>query len=146
MSRAALKGELRVEQTLLKSTNNNALKFSFSPDDAVSALLSTGRAGYMPPLAAAKEAFDDIKSHELAVVAAMQSALYGVLARFDPEALEARLTQGLLANMLPGARKARLWDSFRDLHKTITTEAEDDFQAVFGRTFAKAYKARSMKD
>ena len=146
MSRAALKGELRVEQTLLKSTNNNALKFSFSVDDAVAALLTTGRPGYMPPMAATKEAFDDIKGHELAVVAAMQSALYGLLARFAPDALEARLTQGLLANMLPGARKARLWDSFRDLHKTISAEAEDDFQAVFGRNFAKAYKAKAMKE
>ena len=146
MSRAALKGELRVEQTLLRSSNNNALKFSFSPEDAVVALLSAGRPGYMPPLAAAREAFDDIKSHEIAVVAGMQTALTSLLDRFDPDTLEARLAQGMLSSVLPAARKSRLWDSFRELHKTIKSEAEDDFQAVFGRNFAKAYTAQAKKD
>ena len=146
MSRAALKGELRVEQTLLKSSNNNALKFSFSPEDAVTALLSTGRPGYMPPLDAAKEAFDDIKMHEIAVVSGMQTALYALLDRFDPDALEARVAKDKLSSMVPAARKARLWDSFRDLHAATKADATDDFQAVFGRSFTNAYKAQVKKD
>lgn len=146
MSRAAIKGELRVEQTLMRSNNNNPLKFSFNPDEAVVALLSTGRPGYMPPVAAAKEAFDDIKSHELAMIAGMQTALLALLKRFDPDTLEARLTSSMLASVLPGARKARLWDSFRDLYKTIAAEAEDDFQAVFGKSFAKSYRAHTQRD
>lgn len=146
MSRAAVKGELRVEQTLLKSNNNNPLKFSFSTEEAMMALLQTGRPGYMPPLAAAREAFDDIKMHELAVMAGVQTALINLLHRFDPEALEVRLQQGMLVSMLPAARKARLWDRFRELYKTIATESEDDFQAVFGRGFAKAYKAQTRKE
>lgn len=146
MSRAAIKGELRVEQTMIRATNNNALKFSMTPEDAVIALMSVGRPGYMPPLAAAREAFDDLKTHELAVMAGVQTALVGLLRRFDPDALEARLAKGALSSVLPGARKARLWDSFRDTYKTIASEAEDDFQAVFGRAFAKAYMAQSRKD
>lgn len=146
MSRAAIKGELRVEQTLLKSSNNNPLKFSFSAEEAIMALLQTARPGYMPPLAAAHEAFEDIKMHELAVMAGVQTALMSLLHRFDPESLEARLQQGMLASVLPAARKARLWDQFRELYKTIASESEDDFQAVFGRGFAKAYKAQTRKD
>jgi type VI secretion system protein len=146
MSRAAIKGELRVEQTLLKPSNNNALKFSFTPEDAIIALLSAGRPGYMPPLGAVREAFDDIKTHEIAVMAGVQTALMGLLRRFDPEALEARLAQGSIASIVPAARKARLWDSFCELHRTIAGEAEDDFQAVFGRAFAKTYKQQSRKD
>jgi type VI secretion system protein len=146
MSRAALKSEMRVEHTLLKASNNNALKFSFSPEDAVISLLCAGRPGYMPPLEAAKEAFDAIKTHEIAVVSAMQTALYALLNRFDPDALEARLVKDKLAGMLPATRKARLWDSFCNLHATIKTEADDDFHALFGRTFAKAYKAQAKRD
>ncbi len=146
MSRAAIKGELRVEQTLLKSHGNNALKFSLSPDDAIAALLSAVRPGYMPPLAATREAFDDIKTHELAVMAGVQTVLTSLLHRFDPETLEAKLTQGRFAGVVPAARKARLWENFCDLYKTIASEAEDDFQAVFGRAFAKAYTAQSKKD
>ena len=146
MSRAAIKGELRVEQTLLKSQGNNALKFSLSPDDALAALLSPVRPGYMPPLAATKEAFDDIKTHELAVMAGVQTALVALLQRFDPDALDAKLAQNRLGGMLPAARKARLWENFSELYKTIASEAEDDFQAVFGRTFAKAYTAQTKKE
>lgn len=146
MSRAAIKGELRVEQTLLRSSNNNPLKFSITPEDALLALLTPGRPGYMPALAATLEAFDDIKTHELAVMAGVQTALVGLLKRFDPDALEARLAPGGLASVLPAARKARLWEAFRDTYQTIATEAEDDFQAVFGRAFAKAYMAQTRKE
>ncbi len=145
MSRAAIKGELRIEQTLLKSQNNNALKFSFSPEDAIVALLSPGRPGYMPPLAATQEAFADIKSHELAVMAGVQTALIGLLHRFDPETLESRLTDSKLSAILPAARKARLWEKFRELYATIASEADADFQAVFGRAFAKAYESQMRR-
>ena len=131
MSRATVKNELRVEQTMIRSTNNNPLKFSLTAEDALVALLSPGRPGYMPPLAAAREAFDDIRMHELAVMAGVQSALVDLLRRFDPAALEARSVQGKLDALLPAARKARLWESFQDTYKTIAAEAEDDFQSVF---------------
>ena len=146
MSRAAIKSEMRIEGTLIRSNNNNPLKFSFNPDEAVIALLGSERPGYMPPQRAAKEAFDDIKNHEVAVMAGVQTALRSLLQRFNPETLESRLAQGLLSSMLPAARKARLWENFRELHKTIAAEAQDDFQKVFGDAFAEAYQATSRKD
>ena len=145
MSRAAIKGDMRVEQTMIQARNNNALKFSVTADDAVAALLTSNRPGYMPPLAATKEAFQDLKSHELAVMAGVQTALLGLLKRFEPSALENRLTQGLLGAVLPAARKARYWESFCQVYGDIAREAEDDFQAVFGREFAKAYRAQARK-
>ncbi len=145
MSRAAIKGDMRVEQTMIQARNNNALKFSVTVDDAVSALLTSNRPGYMPPLAATKEAFQDLKSHELAVMAGVQTALLSLLKRFEPSTLESRLTQGLLGAVLPAARKARYWDSFCQVYGDIAREAEDDFQAVFGREFAKAYRAQARK-
>ena len=39
MSRAAIKNELRVEQTMMRSRDNNALKFSVTVEEAVAALL-----------------------------------------------------------------------------------------------------------
>ena len=146
MSRSAIKGEMRVEQTMIRARDNNALKFSVTVDDAVAALLSANRAGYMPPLVATKEAFNDLKSHELAVMAGVQTALMALLQRFDPTALESRLAQGLLGSVLPAARKARYWDSFRQTYGDIAREAEDDFQAVFGREFARAYTAQTRKE
>jgi type VI secretion system FHA domain protein len=146
ISRAAIKSEMRIEQTMIAAQGNNALKFSVTAEDAVAALLTPKRRGYMAPLAAAQEALSDIKDHEIAVMAGVQTALMTLLRRFDPDELEKRLSIGGLSAVLPGARKSRYWDSFRQVYGDITREAEDDFQAVFGRPFAKAYTEQSRKE
>jgi type VI secretion system FHA domain protein len=145
MSRAAIKNELRVEQTMLRARDNNALKFSITADEAVAALLLGARPGYKPPLDATKEAFKDIQSHEMAVMAGVQTALVALLKRFDPAALESRLAPGRLDSILPSARRARIWELFCTTYKDIAHEAEDDFQSVFGREFARAYDAQMKK-
>ena len=145
MSRAEIKHEMRVDQTMLRSRDNNALKFSISPDEAVLALLRPDRPGYKAPMASVEEAFDDIRLHEMAVMAGMQTGLIALMKRFDPAALEGRLQRGMLDGILPGARKARFWEAFCATYKDIAREAEDDFHAVFGRDFAKAYNAQIGK-
>ena len=145
MSRAAVKGEFGVEQTMLRPRENNALKFSVTPADAVGALLQPGRPGYMPPLRAAKEAFDDVRIHQLAVMAGVQAALFNLLKTFDPAALEARLEKGsMLASIMPGARRAKLWEAFCAKYKDIARDADSDFQAVFGEEFARAYTKQTQ--
>jgi type VI secretion system FHA domain protein len=145
MSRAEIKHEMRVEQTMMRARDNNALKFSVSPQEAVAALLLPDRPGYKAPLAAVEEAFNDIRSHEMAVMAGMQTALIALLRRFDPAALEGRLQRGMLDAVLPSARKARFWELFCATYKDIASEAQDDFQSVFGREFARAYDAQIRK-
>jgi type VI secretion system protein len=146
LSRAAIKSEMRIAQTMIRAHGNNALKFSMNADDAVVALLSARRQGYMDALPAAREALDDIKAHELAVMAGVRTALTSLLRRFDPDAVEARLGKAGLGSVMSGGRKARYWEEFRQIYATIAEEAEDDFQAVFGRSFADAYSARTRKD
>jgi len=145
ISRAAIKNEFRVEQTMLRARDNNPLKFSVTDEDAVAALLQPGRPGYKPPLASAREAFDDVRSHEMAVMAGVQTALMGLLRRFEPAALEKRLSAGMLDSILPAARRARTWELFCGTYQEIVREAEDDFQSVFGREFARAYHAQVQK-
>lgn len=145
ISRASIKNELRVEQTMLRAKDNNPLKFSVTAEDAIAALLQPTRPGYKQPLAAAQEAFDDVRSHEMAVMAGVQTALMGLLKRFEPGALEKRLEPGMLSNILPAARKARTWELFCATYKAIAAEAQEDFQSVFGREFARAYSAQVQK-
>jgi type VI secretion system FHA domain protein len=130
---------------MLRARDNNALKFAVTVEEALAALLMPGRPGYKPPLDAAREAFADVRSHEMAVMAGVQTALIGLLKRFDPQALEKRLQPGVLDNFLPGARKARYWELFCTTYSDIAREAEDDFQSVFGREFARAYDAQMRK-
>jgi type VI secretion system protein len=144
MSRAAIKNEMKIEQTTIRPRDNNPLKFSVTVDDALVALLSE-RPGYMPPVSAASEALADVKSHEIAVMVGVQTALLALLKRFDPDALEARLSQGRLGSVLPAARKARYWEAFRQMFDEIKRESEDDFQAAFGQAFTRAYIAQTRK-
>ena len=145
ISRAAIKNEFRVEQTMLRARDNNALKFSVTTEDALAALLQPDRPGYQPPVTAAQEAFDDVRGHELAVMAGVQAALMALLRRFEPGALEKRLMPGMLDNLLPAARKARTWELFCVTYKDIAHDAEGDFQSVFGREFVRAYDAQVRK-
>ena len=144
MSRAAVKSEFGLEQTMLRPRENNALKFSITPQDAIAALLQPGRPGYMEPLRATREAFDDVRVHQLAVMAGVQAALFNLLRTFDPAALETRLQKGgMIESLLPGTRRAKLWEAFVGTYKDIARDADSDFQDVFGREFARAYNEQA---
>jgi type VI secretion system protein len=146
MSRAEVKRGFGIEQTLLQARNNNALKFSVTPEDAVAAILQPSRPGYLPPLKATEEAFKDLRSHQLAVMAGVQAALSALLKRFDPAVIEAKITSGgRWGNLLPGSGKARYWEMFCATYQEIAREAEEDFQAVFGREFARAYQTQQQQ-
>jgi FHA domain-containing protein len=73
----------------------------------------------------------------------MRAALDAVLARFDPEALEQRLApKAMWDNVLPSARKARLWERYGEQYAQILREIEGDFDSLFGRAFLSAYQAQ----
>jgi type VI secretion system protein len=145
MSRAAIKREFRADQTLLRPSDNNPLKFAVTSEEAIAALLRPGRPGYLQPLAATSEAFADLKAHELAVMAGLQTALTNLLRRINPNTLEEQHRAGPVGSLLPLAHKARCWEQYRTTYKEITREAEDSFALAFGRDFARAYEQQARR-
>ncbi len=140
-ARAALKREMRAMMTMIQGRENNQLKFSPTVDAALLHLLGPAVAGFMPPAPAMRDAFDDLRAHQLGVMAGMKAALDGVLQRFDPQQLEAKLsTRSGLSGLIPATRKARLWELFQQLYGQLSTEAEEDFDALFGKAFLRAYQ------
>jgi type VI secretion system protein len=140
-ARAQIKGEFRMNQTMIKPMENNPLKFSINTEEALRQLLNPNSdSGYLSALAAFQEAHEDIEAHMMAVMVGMQAALKVVLQRFKPEILEQRLGQSALLEKLPLYRHAKTWDLFTALYQEIATEAEDDFHQLFGRTFTQAYE------
>lgn len=138
ITRAAIKGEFRIEQTMIRARGNNPLKFSANDDDALAALLGAGRRVDMSPQAAIVDALRDMRLHELATMAAMQVAVRQLLARLDPEALRQAADEGGAFMQLQ--RKARAWTAFEKLHAELSQALADDFDGVFGRAFARAYE------
>jgi FHA domain-containing protein len=145
LARAMLKRELRADVTMILAKENNPLKFSPNVEAALTHLLNPQR-GYKQPLEAVKDACNDLRSHQFAFMSGMRAALEGILHRFDPAQLEQRLKQKtVLDSVLPINRKAKLWDQFSELYGDMSKEAEEDFHALFGREFVRAYEAQIEK-
>jgi type VI secretion system FHA domain protein len=139
IARATIKSELRIETTQLRRTGNNPLKFAADDDDALAALLGAGRRGEMSPVEAVSEALRDLRLHELATFAAMQSAVHTLLAEFDPAKLRLSGERSGF-DLVPMQKKAHAWDRFEALHAKVTQALADNFDSVFGKAFARAYE------
>jgi type VI secretion system protein len=145
-ARSALKNELRVDRTIIGAADNNPVKFSTGLEDTLVALLRPPARGYMPGVEAVREAFHDVKAHELATMSGVQAALRAVLRRFDPANLKQRLDQHpTLASILPGARQSRYWAAYEQLYREVASDAENSFDGLYGREFVRAYEAQVKK-
>jgi type VI secretion system protein len=145
-ARASLKGEFRMAQTMIRPVENNPLKFAPNVEEALVLLLRSGNQAFMPADLAISESFDDLKAHQLAVMAGVQASIKHLLKRFEPAVLEARLTKPAgIGALLPGGRQAQYWTLFTQLYASISREAEDDFEELFGREFGRAYEEQSAK-
>jgi FHA domain-containing protein/type VI secretion system protein len=141
MARALTKRESHIDMTMIAPRANNPLKFFPDADSALTQMLSAQIPGYLPPLAAIAGAFDDLKAHELAVIAGMRAALAAVVQRFDPARIEQRLSEpGRLDKLLPASRKARMWDRLVELYGDLARDADEDLQRLFGEKFSGAYE------
>jgi type VI secretion system FHA domain protein len=142
-ARGIAKRELGANQTLIQMRNNNPLKFSADLNAALTQLLEPPKPGYTPSLTAVHDAFDDLRAHDVAVLAGMRAALELVLARFKPETLEAGLLdKGMWDNLRPINHKAKLWERYGEQHAEIVREIEEDFDSFFADAFIAAYEAQ----
>ena len=140
-ARAMTKRASRLEMTMIGSVANNPLKFFPDAEHALTQMLASPHPGYMAPVKAYANAYDDLKAHELAMMAGMNGALSGVLQRFDPSVIEQRLqVPGVMDKLLVSNRKAKLWDRLVALYEEMSNEADDDFQRLFGEKFGVAYE------
>lgn len=146
-SRAVAKRHMRAEGTHITPRHNNPLKFS---PDAVEALTRMLRPqptpGFLDPVAALRDAHRDLLVHQVAMVAGMRAAVFELFSRLGPEAAEA--AEGPphgLGQILPAVRDAALWQRHRQQHAMLLEHLDEDFQAVFGREFLRAYEEQSSR-
>lgn len=145
-ARAATKRELQASVTIISAKANNPLKFLNDPSAALQQMLHSRLPGFMRGDEAMRDAFEDLRAHEVGVIAGTRAALQEVLHKFSPELLDERLAKGsVLASLLPAVRKTRLWEQYLERYAEIRQEAEDDFQSIFGRAFLEAYEAETER-
>jgi FHA domain-containing protein len=146
LTRQEFKREVRAEVTMIASQANNPLKFSPTVEVALAHLLGPGVRGFMQPEAAMRDAYNDLRAHQFGVMVGMRAALAHVIARFEPEELEKKITsKSALDALFSANRKAKLWDQFVALYGGIASEAEDDFHNLFGKAFLEAYEEQMAR-
>jgi FHA domain-containing protein len=146
LTRQEFKREVRAEVTMIASQANNPLKFSPTVEVALAHLLGPGVRGFMQPEAAMRDAYNDLRAHQFGVMVGMRAALAHVIARFEPEELEKKISaKSALDALFSANRKAKLWDQFVALYGGIASEAEDDFHNLFGKAFLEAYEEQMAR-
>ncbi|WP_415897763.1 type VI secretion system-associated FHA domain protein TagH [Neptuniibacter sp. QD57_21] len=134
LSRNDVKKEFGMDVTRIGAQQNNPLKFSQNSGEAMIKLLTEAE-GYMSAHEAVKEGVVDAKAHQVAVMSGMQSAIVSMLERFRPESLEEQLTSKFVLS-----RKGKYWEMYKDAYQQLVSEAEDDFNALFGDEFTQVYQ------
>jgi type VI secretion system protein ImpI len=98
-------------QTTIQATENNPLKFSPTPEDAMRILFGPRNHSYLDAHRAFAQGFDDLKSHQLKTYMAMQHAVTMLVADLDPAEIGKDVeADGIIDKMR--SRKSRLWDAF----------------------------------
>ena len=142
-ARSEIKREFRADVTIIAPRANNPLKFLPNADGVMMQMLGQSFPGFMRPVPSMKEAYFDLQVHQLALMAGIRAAYAEALARFDPTELEKRCDAngGLLSKISTTARKAAVWDDYKQSYNAIRRHAEDDLVAFSGEAFVKAYDA-----
>ena len=142
------RGEMRKEfeaedRTMVAARDNNPLKLMSDPHEAMDFLFDPAERtdGFLDPVQAVGDACEDLRTHELALMAGMRAAIQGALRRFDPNAIERAFEKSQKGFSL-SSRKARLWEMFVVEQDKLSRDAQDDFNKVFGRDFMGAYQAQ----
>jgi type VI secretion system FHA domain protein len=140
-SRQQIKDEFRMRMTQFRPADNNPLKFSANVDDALHNLLLKRNPAYLEPVEAFEDAFDDLRNHQLAMLAGMRVAFESMLAEFDPDRLEQQFDRQLKrVPLLKSVTRLRYWDLYRDRRDEMAKDPDASFRQLFGEVFARAYE------
>ena len=145
-AREELKDQFRLRITSYAPRENNPIKFSANTEDALHNLLVKHNAAYLGPVEAFEGAFDDLRIHQMAMLAGLRAGYEAMVGAFDPDALEQKFERyakrgGILGSS--GANKQRYWDLYRDVFKEMVGDADASFRTLFGQAFAEGYEEQS---
>ncbi len=138
-NRNECKNELRLSITTTSlGVSNNPLKFSPTPEAALDTLLGHQQKGVLPPLDSMREAFANLHSHHMGLMAGARAAVRASLDKVAPQAVEARLDAN---GPVRFNRKGRLWHTLIRMHQALRDD-HDGFAALFLEDFARAYEVQ----
>ena len=140
--RSETKSEVGAKLTII-APYVNPLKFSPDVNFALQQLMASQSKGFMPPIRAIHDAFSDLISHQVGLLAGLDAAMNALIDRFSPEQLQRQLVdKGLLDSVIPFKEKAKLWDLFETKFDDIKEKAREGVDNAFRTEFVKAYEGK----
>lgn len=128
------------ERTMMGNTENNPLKFLPDAAQALEVMFLAPRPGFMDGGKGVDSALKDVRTHQMAVFAAIQPALIQLLSDISPEAIEDTAGGGVL-----GGGKRKSWDTFVERWDKKVGSHENGMLDAFLAHFAEAYVAAVKK-
>lgn len=135
-ARAEIKNTFRLPVTVIQRSENNPLKFALGTDEAIAKILSPPDPAFLTGPAAFEDAFDDIRSHQMAMLAGVRAGFDAVLRHFDPEHFD---REGESSRYGFGG-KGKHWERFREHYQSLVADPDACFRRLFGDEFARAYE------
>ncbi len=128
-------------RTMIGGIDNNPLKFIPRSDEVLEIMFARRRSGYLDARRSIEEAFRDLKTHELATYAAMQTALSRLLDELSPDAIERKVPASSFMS-----KKGRAWEAFVATWEAKENAHENGMLDIFLAYFSEAYtKATNQK-
>jgi type VI secretion system protein ImpI len=127
------------KQTMVQALDNNPLKFSPTPEDALRLMFGRPTSGYLDARHTFEESFKDLKVHQVKTYAAMQAALRLLVEDLDPQAIEEAVGPDKGLGALVGTRKAKAWETYLARWAAKTAPHEDGLVDAFMLYFAECY-------
>ncbi len=142
--RADLKSRLRLNQTTIQPSDNNPLKFSASVDEALMKLLDPHSNRYLGPVESIRSSFADLRTHQVALMAAIQAATDELMTRIEPSELQERFDRGLKRGAILGAaNRMKYWDLYIEFYQALNQRNEQGLPVLFAEELARTYAERS---
>ena len=138
-ARSEIKTEFRMPVTQVKVSENNPLKFAANAEDALGNLLGRRNSAYLPAQEAFEDAFNDVRFHQLAMLAGVRAGFDHLLDRFDPASLQESFDRAGKRGLFGGG-KASYWERYSERFQELSADRDETFRRLFGEEFARAYE------
>ncbi|HEX8446837.1 MAG TPA: type VI secretion system-associated FHA domain protein TagH [Sphingomonas sp.] len=135
--RTALKDAYRMSRTAVRPEANNPFRW-VPPQRIAVDLLRTDDSGYTTGAPAVRDAFHEVKSHLLCMLAGMRAALGATFDILGPDDIERRIAGRNY--LIRAQRDAAAWTEYAERHAAVRHEAEDSSEGAINAAFRSAYE------
>ncbi|HUD29114.1 MAG TPA: type VI secretion system-associated FHA domain protein TagH [Novosphingobium sp.] len=138
--RATFKDEFRVERTQLSVGRNNPLKH-LAAFDAAKVVVGQPLPGFMDGEEAVRTSFEDIKKHQMAMLAGVQNALTTAFSRLAPAEMEKLVEQAESQKKgFLGRRGIDRWSIYVTVYENLRKDATSNANGIMSSAFREGYE------